>query len=189
MGAYFKIVNPDQRQFLDPAGMGVNPKHSGYMYGYFGQAVALLCCKADEVGRNFGPLAGSWYGHRIIAANDDYGVPDAYGIVTATVERPDRNLNGLAGDEYEDITGKAMGMLALAFEDYADAQVTSMGDSELIDVGNAVLLYEHDPAFRPGCDLLRQALERAIGKNWIDRYRRACRENPSYCRQHPKADS
>ncbi len=68
---------------------------------------------------DFGPLAGSWFGDPVIAAGDDYGQPDQYGIQTSIEQNPQRNLNVMATEEFEDITYQALAMLCQGREGFA----------------------------------------------------------------------
>lgn len=175
MGQYFKIVNHVKRQYIDPNTFAENNKASGVLqHGYHVLAVALLVCKIEEVSQLYGPLAGSWYGDPIIAAGDDYGAPDVYGIKTSTEEDPNRNLNQMAKDEFKDISYKAIAMLCEGRVGFAEVIVkksTEGYSSELlIRLGNVV--------FQIGCKPLEEALEKVYGAEWTRKYKKAREENP-----------
>jgi hypothetical protein len=169
MGVYFKIVNPVKRQYIDIGHFADEDfTRSGVLSGYHAYAVALLACNLSEVRHNYGPLAGSWFGDPIIAAGDDSGAPDAYGVVTATAEDPRRNLNGFATQEFENITYPAIAMLCQGnYEracEFADRAKTS--GYALVDLGRTV--------FEVGCPTLEAALNERIGVHWMRLYKQAC---------------
>jgi hypothetical protein len=178
MGQYFKIVNPVKRQYIDIGHFaGENEKTSGVMQGNHAVAVAVLMCKLDEVSHNFGMLAGSWYGDPIIAAGDDYGQPDQYGIQTSMEQEPQRNLNQMASEEFEDITYQALAMLCQGREGFAEdmahwAKVSP--DYVLVDLGNTV--------FQVGCEPLERALNDILGLDWTKQYEQARGKYPPHCR-------
>jgi hypothetical protein len=119
MGQYFIIVNPVKRQYIDAIRFSENIKASGYMRGYQTLVVALLVCNGVEVHHTYGPLAGSWCGDPVIAAGDDHGQADQYGIKTSTDADPTRNLNRMAHEEFEDISYQAIAMLCRGREGFA----------------------------------------------------------------------
>jgi hypothetical protein len=176
MGQYFKIVNPVKRQYIDIGDFaGENEKASGVMQGYHAVAVAVLVCKLDEVRHNFGPLAGSWYGDPVITAGDDYGEPDQYGIKTSTEQNPQRNLNLMATEEFEDITYQALAMLCQGREGFAEEMVHRAKESPgyvLVDLGNTV--------FQVGCEPLERALNDILGSDWTKQYKKERRQYPPH---------
>ena len=169
MGQYFKIVNPVKRQYLDPMRFYESVKASGFLYGYHAFAVALLVCNSEEVRHDYGPLAGSWFGDPIIAAGDDNGQPDRYGVKTSTEEDPTRNLNQMARDEFEDVSYKALAMLCEGREGFAreivERSAEQPGDRFLLDLGNVV--------FQVGCEPLKHALIEIYGADWTKKYKEA----------------
>ncbi len=172
MGQYFKIVNPVKRQYLDASSFGENIKASGFMIGYHAIALAVIVCNSDEVPKHYryGPLAGSWCGDPIYAAGDDYGLPNLHGIVTSTEENPQRNLNQMAKEEFEDISYRAIAMLCEGGDYYSEAfakRVAESPDSELIvHLGNVI--------FQIGCEPLKKALIKELGEEWTKLYKGAC---------------
>jgi hypothetical protein len=168
MSQYFKIVNPVKRQYIDPIRFSENIKASGYMRGYHAVAVALLVCHASEVGHHYGSLAGSWYGDPVIAAGDDHGQPDQYGFKTSTGMDPQRNLNQLAREEFEDISYQAIAMLCQGRDGFAAelaARAAATPSRHLfVQLGNVVMLV--------GCEPLEEALADAFGREWRKLYQR-----------------
>lgn len=182
MGQYFKIVNPAKRQYVDASRFGENVKASGLFYGYHAVAVALLVCNVEQVrndrGRpvhDFGELAGSWCGDRVIVAGDDHGRPDEFGIKTSTERNPDRNLYWLAKEEFEDISYRAIAMLCRVREaaaaEMARRAAESVADGNLVHLGNVV--------FYVGCEPLALALAEAYGDEWVIRYKKAWPKHPN----------
>jgi hypothetical protein len=179
MGQYFKIVNPAKRQCIDASKFNENIKSSGILRGNHAAAVALLVCNLDQVRdsrgnlrHDFGPLAGSWCGDPIYVVGDEQTEPDVFGINTSTIENPDRNLYWMAEEEFEDISYKAIAMLCEGRDDFAEEiaerSATSPGsDMNLVNLGNVVFIV--------GCESLKQALEKAYGKDWVSQYKEACR--------------
>ena len=176
MGQYFKIVNPAKKQYLDPDSFGENNKASGYLLGIHAAAVALLVCRPLDVPEQdrYGRLEGTWSGDALYAAGDDCGEPNPDSLITVTPEYPERNLNQMAQQEFEDISYKAIAMLCEGPDYYADVFATRVteasGDSLLIHLGNVV--------FQVGCNPLRDALERVVGDDWPLRYKQACKDRP-----------
>jgi hypothetical protein len=175
MTQYFKIVNPAKRQYIDAIRFSENIKASGYMHGYHAVAVALLVCRAAEVHHRYGPLAGSWYGDPVIAASDDFGLPDQYGFTTSTETNPERNLNQMAREEFEDISYRAIAMLCQGRDGFAEEIAKKAAATRsrhlFVQLGNVVMLV--------GCELLEQALAQAFGQEWRKLYQR---EFPNYHR-------
>lgn len=169
MGEYFLIANIDKRQFLSAASMNENPKRSGFLLGLHGRVLALLVCKSDDLRHDYGSLAGSWYGDRVIAAGDDNGVPDAYGIVTSSSNAPDRNLYQLTRQEYEDISLAALAMLCRGDRAVVDklVEAAAAGDA-------STLLLVGDTVFIGRSTELDDAMRKRLGRGWVGRYRHAC---------------
>jgi hypothetical protein len=182
MGQYFKIVNPAKRQYIDAGKFNENVKSSGILRGNHAVALALLVCNLDQVrdGRgnlrhDFGPLAGSWCGDPIYVVGDEQTEPDVFGIKTSSIEKPDRNLYWMAKEEFEDISYKAIAMLCEGRDDFADeiaerAASSPSADTNLVNLGNVV--------FVVGCESLKQALEKAYGKDWVSKYKDSYRIHP-----------
>ncbi|MCM3904951.1 MAG: hypothetical protein ND866_24910 [Pyrinomonadaceae bacterium] len=109
----------------------------------------------------------------MIVAGDDEGEPDAYGIKTSTLESPDRNLYWQASEEFEDISCRAVAMLSIGRQGFAD-EIVARAVSEfsptsgLIDLGNVVI--------ETGCEPLKQALVKGFGEDWTDKYMAALKE-------------
>ena len=173
MGQYFKFVNPVKRQYIDPFYFGENIKASGVLQGYHAIAIAVLVCKLDEVQHDFGELAGSWYGHPIIVAGDDNGMADAYGVKTSTADNPERNLNSMAEEEFEDITYRSIAMLCEGREGFAEEIAKYSKDNfdtlRLMFLGNVV--------FQVGCRPLEEALEKVYGHDWVKEFKQATEEH------------
>jgi hypothetical protein len=179
MGQYFKIVNPAKRQSIDASKFNENIKSSGILRGNHASAVALLVCNLDQVRdsrgnlrHDFGLLAGSWCGDPIYVVGDEQTEPDVFGINTSTIENPDRNLYWMAEEEFEDISYKAIAMLCEGRDDFAEeiaerAAASPGADMNLVNLGNVVFIV--------GCESLKQALEKAYGKDWVSQYKEACR--------------
>jgi hypothetical protein len=169
MGQYFVIVNPVKRQYIDAIRFSENIKAGGYMRGYQALVVALLVCNGAEIHHTYGPLAGSWCGDPVIAAGDDHGQADQYGIKTSTDADPMRNLNQMAHEEFEDISYQAIAMLCRGREGFAQeiAQRAAAGPSYhlLVQLGNVVMLV--------GCPPLEEALEATFGREWRKLYQQA----------------
>lgn len=183
MGQYFKIVNPAKRQYLDAGRFNENVKSSGVLYGYHAVAVAFLVCNIDQVRNgwgepihNFGELAGSWCGDSVFIVSDDHGKADEFGVKTSTEQNPDRNLNAMAKEEFEDISYSAIAMLCTGREDIAEemAQRAASGlnpDGNLVHLGNVI--------FYVGCKSLESALAKEYGVDWASRYKKAWVKHPT----------
>jgi hypothetical protein len=104
----------------------------------------------------------------VIAASDDYGQPDQYGFKTATDMDPERNLNQLAGEEFEDISYQAIAMLCQGRDGFA-AEIAAKAAAApshhlFVQLGNVVMLV--------GCEPLEKALADAFGQEWRKLYQR-----------------
>lgn len=92
MGAYFLIVNPAKRQYLDPGRFGESVKFTSVLHGeYCLRALKLLI--ADSFPQNATSFCGAWLGDPVILASDDTGLPNPGGLITATTTDPSRNLH------------------------------------------------------------------------------------------------
>jgi hypothetical protein len=182
MGQYFKIINPVKRQYIDASRFNENVKASGVLYGNHSIAVALLVCNFEQVclsngkpNHHYGELAGSWFADPIIIAGDDHGRPDMFGIKTSTEENPERNLNRMATEEFENISYRAIAMICEGrsgfAEEIAEEAINSLRpESYLVHYGNVV--------FSVGCVALEQALAKFFGDDWVSRYKKAWAESP-----------
>ncbi len=87
MGAYFLVVNPAKRQYLDPGRFGEPVKFSNVLAGaHCLRALKLLIADCFRpAGASF---RGAWLGDPVFLASDDYGLPDPPGQVTATAVEP-----------------------------------------------------------------------------------------------------
>ncbi len=125
-----------------------------------------------KLSHSYGPLAGSWCGDAIFAVGDDYGKPDDFGVKTSTEQNPERNLNQMAKEEFEDVSYKAIAMLCEGREGFAvemTKRIRDTGDSELLmHLGNVV--------FTVGCDKLGDELVKEFGKDWVDLYKQAWKD-------------
>ncbi|HZS08856.1 MAG TPA: hypothetical protein VFD58_28730 [Blastocatellia bacterium] len=166
MGEGFLIVNPAKRQFLDAGRFGENNKRSGILCSRHGSAVALLILNTRQL-YSVHPLVGSWVGDPVIAAGY-FASPDTAGIQTTSTTHPERNLYGLAWEEFEDISHQAIVMLCQESQGYADEFVTwtKQAPSFIVELGDIV--------FQLGCPPLQEALERILGPTWAKEYKAAC---------------
>ena len=168
MGQYFKIVNPNKRQFLHAGRFYENIKASGLMYGNHAVAVALLVCNSEGVRHEYGPLAGSWCGDPVIAAGD-YGPPDVLGIKTSTEQDPHRNLYQMAYEEFDDISVGAIAMLCEGREGFA-REIVERAQSHN---ANCLLADLGDIVFSIKCPPLEMALNEVFGDTWTKAYKLA----------------
>jgi hypothetical protein len=155
MGEYFKIVNPQKQQYIDALRFGEGIKRGGILRGNHGLAVSCLVCRVAD----FGDLFGSWAGDNLFVAGDE-SPPNEWGIATSTPDRPDRNLNQMASDEYEDISCKAIVMLCKFDPSLIDefAAKASRGGCLLLSLGYVVYQLQYKP--------IEMALLKTIGKAW-----------------------
>jgi hypothetical protein len=180
MGAYYIVVNPAKKQYLSIRSFGENVKYGGLVTGHDGRslhtmAIAWLVCQwedsqsvisADEVG-------GSWVGDGIYLASDSVG-PDLNGLVTATAERPDRNLHFLARQEYEDMAPRVIFDLCDRDERIAEilaARTELTGEDQYVPC--TVMGYLGRVVTELGCTPLEEALLRRHGEKWRREYTKA----------------
>jgi hypothetical protein len=165
VGAYFLVVNPAKRQYLDPGRFGEPVKFSNVLAGdYCFRALKLLI--ADCFRREGVSFRGAWLGDPVILASDDTGLPDPGGLITTTAASPERNLNALARDEFTDISYRALAELCRDAEVAEELAKRAKGEeSFLVDLG-AVLIQYHQIT-------LERALERTVGRLWRKVYNQA----------------
>lgn len=173
MGAYFLVVNPARRQYLDPSRFGEANKFSTVLFGdHCVQALKLLV--ADVYRRDAVSFPGAWLGDPVILAGDDTGRPDPGGLITATPEDPARNLHALACAEFTDISYRALAELCLDAGTAAALAARSAEDETLLlDLG-AVWDQYRVPA-------LEAALDGAVGRPWRKAYNQARTKNRWWC--------
>jgi hypothetical protein len=179
VGAYFLVVNPAQRQYLDPARFGEAVKFAGVLRGdYCVHALKLLV--SDCFPRDPGSFRGAWLGDPVILASDDSGLPNPGGLVTGTAADPARNLHRWAKAEFTDISYRALAELCLDAEVAKELATQAKADrSLLIDLGAVVEQY--------GPRALERALEQAVGRPWRREYHKALAEL-SYWQPLPPID-
>jgi hypothetical protein len=165
MGAYYLVVNPTKRQYLDPIRFGEGIKFEPLLRGEY-CLMALKLLIADCFRRNESLFSGAWVGDPVILASDDSGLPDPGGLVTATPDDPELNLHALASLEFTDISYRAIAEICLDKRDAAGLAARANEDgSLLIDLG-ATLTQYHLPA-------LEHALNSVVGRSWREAYNRA----------------
>ena len=170
MGAYFLVVNPAKRQYLDPGRFGEAIKFSSVLRGdYCIQALKLLV--ADCFRRDPTSFPGAWLGDPILLASDDSGLPDPGGLVTATAEDPRRNLHAMAVAEFTNISYRALAELGMNRQTAAElAAQAREEESLLIDLGATLDQY------RVG--VLEAALNTAVGHPWRKAWNQARARRP-----------
>ncbi len=177
MGAYYKVVNPVKRQYLDPDYFGEAIKrHSVLRNGVSIQALKCLIMD-DQIPdahrstqpRNPWDLQGSWVGDPVIISGDDSSPPNPAGILTATADSPNRNLNIMAREEFSDISQLALIMLCES-EFVSDVLETSEGNHELF-------LTLGDLAITVKPPRLVFELTRHFAGDWMTRYRELTRQH------------
>ena len=159
MSEYFKIVNPAKQQYIDAINFGEGIKRRGILRGDHGLAVSCLVCR----GAGSGQLFGSWAGDEVFVAGDGAS-PDEWGIATRTPAQPDRNLNQMAQEEYEDISCKAIVMLCEfdpSLIEYFVTRASTQG-VVLMSLGHIVYQLRYKP--------IETALTRIMGKTWIKKF-------------------
>jgi hypothetical protein len=165
VGAYFLVVNPTKRQYLDPGRFGEAIKFSALLRGdYCLQALKLLI--ADCFPCKPRSFRGAWVGDPVILASDDSGLPDPGGLVTATCHDPRRNLNAQARSEFVDISYRALAELCLKAETASALAAMARTDgSLLIDLVAVMEQYRLRG--------LESVLEEAVGRPWRKAYNQA----------------
>ncbi len=170
MGAYFLIVNPTKRQYLDPSRFGEGIKFSSVLRGDH-CLLAMKLLVSDCFRRDATSFRGAWLGDPVILASDDSGLPDPGGLVTATPDDPRRNLNAMARAEFTDISYWALAELCLNANTAAELAARSRDDASLlIDLGATLEQYR--------VVTLELALEEAVGRPWRKAYNQARAKDP-----------
>src|SRR6185436_17466060 len=107
-------------------------------------------------------------GDPVIAAGDDCGQPDQYGLKTSTETDPHRNLNQMAHEEFEDISYQAIAMLCQGYDGFAAEIAAKAAATQshhlFVQLGNVVMLV--------GCEPLEAALAAVFGREWQKLYQR-----------------
>ena len=157
MGAYFLVVNPAGRQYLNPSRFGEGIKASSVLHGDFCiRALKLLIM--DCYCRDTTSFRGAWLGDPVILASDDAGLPDPGGIVTSTPALR-RNLNALAQAEFTDISYRALAELGLEANTASELAARAQQDQGLLlELGGVLGQYRV-----PNLDA---ALNLAVGQPW-----------------------
>ena len=165
VGAYFLIVNPVRRQYFDPARFGEAIKFSALLRGgHCIQALKLLL--SDCFPREGTSFPGAWLGDPVVFASDDSGLPNSFGVRTATGQPPERNLHALAKAEFTDISYRALAELCRD-DEIATELAGQVKDHEslLIDLGATLDQYR--------LPVLEVALNAAVGQPWRRGYNQA----------------
>jgi hypothetical protein len=165
VGAYFLIVNPAKRQYLDPGRFGEAIKFGGVLRGgHCIQALKLLV--SDCFRRDASSFPGAWLGDPVILASDDSGLPDPGSLRTATAHEPGRNLHAMARAEFIDISYRALAELGRDAETAKGLAARAREDDGLLlDLGATLEQYR--------VPVLEVALEEAVGRPWRKRYNQA----------------
>lgn len=174
MGTCFLVVNPAKRQYLDPARFGEGNKFRAVLRGdYCLHALKRLI--SDRLKPDPKTICGAWLGDPIVLAGDDEGLPNPGGLVTTTLEEPDRNLHTQAKLEFVDISYRAIAEICLDRE-LAKSLANRAKESKhlLIDLGAVI------DQFHPGS--LEHELEQVVGRPWRKEYNKAVAELPNW---HP----
>jgi hypothetical protein len=170
MGDYYLVVNPVKRQYLDPARFGEAIKfHSVLEGGRCIRAFELLIADgASYPGTK--SFRGAWLGDPVILASDDGGPPNPFGFTTVTPDRPWRNLNKMAHDEFRDISYRAIAELCLHDNDNIREFIDRAKDdsSFFIDLANVRLQYR--------LPSLEHTFLETFGKAWRKEYDKISRE-------------
>jgi hypothetical protein len=165
MGAYFLIVNPAKRQYLDPSRFGEAIKFSAVLRGdYCVQALKLLI--ADCFQRDATSFPGAWLGDPVILASDDTGLPNPAGLVTEAATDPTRNLHAWARAEFTNISYRALAELCLDTTVAAELAARAKSHSSLL-IDLIAMMEQYRPR---GFELV---LEQAVGRPWRKAYNKA----------------
>jgi hypothetical protein len=172
VGAYFLVVNPAKRQYLDPSRFGEPIKFRAVLRGdYCLQALKLLiadCYRRDETS-----FEGAWLGDPVILASDDTGLPNPGGLATATPDDPGRNLHAVATAGFTNISYRALAHLCLEGETASALAGRAKGDEGLlIDLGATLEQYR--------VRALELALNEAVGQPWRKAYSLALTRRPPW---------
>jgi hypothetical protein len=142
VGAYFLVVNPVKRQFLDPDRFGESSKFSTVLRGgYCIQALKLLI--ADCFRQESNSFRGAWLCDPVILASDDTGNPDLSGIGAMTQSERSHNLYALARAEFADISYRGLAELCLDSNTAKALLALSEKDVHLLlDLGSILEQYQ-----------------------------------------------
>ncbi len=163
MSECYLIANLDRRQYLSAQRFNESPKRGGFLRGLHARALALLICRADAVHHDFGALAGSWFGERVLAAGDHHPTAIAAEAGRDGIE----DLHQTALREFEDISLAALAMLCQGDPAVVEQLVDAVASEQARAIGIA-----GDLVFLADATALKTALDRRIGKAWVSRYRR-----------------
>jgi hypothetical protein len=165
VGAYFLVVNPVRRQYLDPARFGEAVKFPSVLRGDHCMG-SLKLLVADCFRRDMTSFRGAWLGDPVILASDDSGLPGPGGLMTATPDDAGRNLHAMARAEFTDISYRALAELCLDGATATELAGRSKDDTSLlIDLGTTLEQYP--------LATLEAALNAAVGQPWRRAYNQA----------------
>lgn len=160
MGTYYIVVNPTKKQFFDPFRFGEAVKFGGFLRGELSIQVLKLLL-ADQFRNDGHSFPGAWLGDPVIFAGDDNGLPDPGGVSTGS-----QNLYHLAGDQYADISYRALAELCSNPRQCQEcAAAAAKDDVLLVSLGGVADQY---PTLN-----LRSALEKVFGVPWREAYNEA----------------
>ncbi len=170
MGAYYLVVNPVKRQYIDPARFGEAIKFRSVLEG--GRCIrALKLLITDRASYpSTANFEGAWLGDPVILANDDGGPPNPRDFTTATPDCPARNLNKMAHDEFTDISYCAIAELCRHDDEIIRELVDLAKDANsfFIDLANIWLQYR--------LPRLEYAFLETFGNSWRGEYNKRARE-------------
>ena len=121
MGAEYQVVNLDNRKCID-FGLWGNSKRSGLMYGLHAKWLGLLLFDERRVPKGLLSLVGSWAGDRVVfpADMDPAEVRNRegqrilpYGFDTGSPEEDQRNLYGMAKEEFHEVSHLTLKLVSL----------------------------------------------------------------------------
>ena len=128
MGQYYKIVNLDKREYLNPHDFDDGLKLVEFGYSGGGAMAGLAALLADGNGEGAGdiksdsPLIGSWAGDRIVIAGD-------YAELGKFFEDENTEKSGYSGKE--NLYG------------YAEAEFTNIGPKLIEGINKSEMKYDH----------------------------------------------
>ncbi len=175
MGTGYLIVNPAKRQFFDPPQFGDNGRNSGVLIGCHATALAFLVCQSNYPLR-LGILQGSWVGDRVILAGDNSEPLEDFRTHASDEDRQHGDWYRLACNEFENISGKLIVLLADSDDEFLQSFVKHSHEageiSLFLTLGDARFSLEHDPIYASGCRKIAVALNDVWGSKWVSHYKK-----------------
>ncbi len=165
MGAYHIFVNPDKKEYFDPAQFSDGIKVNALFNGLHRHALRILMYSCDLSSSPVSTDFHSWVGDRIFIAADDYE-SDKKIMFHLTNENTNQNLSEYAMENYTDISFVILKyLLVVQRKDSILSEIYAGLEMKTSLFANVVQIYQENKS-----KILQEELEHHIGKDWMKKY-------------------